>query len=576
MVKSKILVIDDDLKILRLIKNILEKNSYVVETRNSVEDINLCDFIGFDLILLDIMMPVSGIDICSSIRSQIQTPIIFITAKNLEEDIVEAIGIGADDFITKPFGMKELVARVKMHIRRDKRLLSVGDTETSGLLQFDRVGKELMVDGNSISLSRREFNLLYLLFTYQTKIFSVEELYEYLYPQSSEVQYRSITEYIYQIRQKLKPYGIDPIKTLWGGGYKWQKSITLKQLIRATYLKIIFQFLICICFFYIIPALFTAVEGINANNVNSFTMFFSVSSWIYLCVILVVIIVRNVQKLLYEIQIEMKTVYEQSLYSDNNKYSKPLRLFEFIETKEHIMKMQDKIQKMLEKEKKQKQELMFRVSSAAHDLKTPLTIISGNAEYLQTFDLSPELTQCLLDIESSSQQLDNYFNQFIQYSKTFYKDNINKEHITSEQLSTCLIRELSPLTTGTCVLKVLNETPSDTTIYIDLVLFLRAITNLVNNAMSYSKSTVPRIVIKLSYEQNKIVLSVWNDGSRFSANMIDNVGLLFYQDNQSENDSQNHHFGIGLSFVKRVVELHDWELRLSNENNGAMVTIHIL
>ena len=100
MVKSKILVIDDDLKILRLIKNILEKNSYVVETRNSVEDINLCDFIGFDLILLDIMMPVSGIDICSRIRSQIQTPIIFITAKNLEEDIVEAIGIGADDFIT--------------------------------------------------------------------------------------------------------------------------------------------------------------------------------------------------------------------------------------------------------------------------------------------------------------------------------------------------------------------------------------------------------------------------------------------------------------------------------------------
>lgn len=354
------------------------------------------------------------------------------------------------------------------------------------------------------------------------------------------------------------------------------KSITLKQLIRATYLKIIFQFLLCICFFYIIPALFTAVEGINANNVNSFTMFFSVSSWIYLCVILVFIIVRNVKKLLYEIQIEMKTVYEQSLYSDNNKYSKPLRLFEFIETKEHIMKMQDKIQKMLEKEKKQKQELMFRVSSAAHDLKTPITIISGNAEYLQTFDLSPELTQCLLDIESSSKQLDSYFNQFIQYSKTFYKDNINKEHITSEQLSTCLIRELSPLTTGTCVLKVLNETPSDTTIHIDLVLFLRAITNLVNNAMSYSRSVMPRIVIKLSSEQNKIVLSVWNDGSRFSANMIDNVGLLFYQDNQSENDSQNHHFGIGLSFVKRVVELHDWELRLSNENNGAMVTIHIL
>ena len=179
----------------------------------------------------------------------------------------------------------------------------------------------------------------------------------------------------------------------------------------------------------------------------------------------------------------------------------------------------------------------------------------------------------LLNDGTTQQEKD--FNQFIQYSKTFYKDNINKEHITSEQLASCLIRELTPLTTGTCVLKVLNETPSDTTIHIDLVLFLRALTNLVNNAMSYSQSMMPRIVIKLSSEQNKIVLSVWNDGSRFSANMIDNVGSLFYQDNQSGKDSQNHHFGIGLSFVKRVVELHDWELKLSNENNGAMVTIYI-
>lgn len=91
MVKSKILVIDDDLKVLRLIKNILEKNSYVVETRNSVEDINLCDFIGFDLILLDIMMPVSGIDICSSIRSQIQTPIILLLLKTLKKILLKLL-----------------------------------------------------------------------------------------------------------------------------------------------------------------------------------------------------------------------------------------------------------------------------------------------------------------------------------------------------------------------------------------------------------------------------------------------------------------------------------------------------
>lgn len=90
MVKSKILVIDDDLKVLRLIKNILEKTP-IVETRNSVEDINLCDFIGFDLILLDIMMPVSGIDICSSIRSQIQTPIILLLLKTLKKILLKLL-----------------------------------------------------------------------------------------------------------------------------------------------------------------------------------------------------------------------------------------------------------------------------------------------------------------------------------------------------------------------------------------------------------------------------------------------------------------------------------------------------
>lgn len=224
MQQYKILVIDDDIKILRLVKNILEKHHYIVETREHVYDINLCDFTGFDLIVLDIMMPISGIDICTYIRESIQTPIIFLTAKNLEEDILEGISVGADDYITKPFSMKELVARVNMHIRRDNRLRPSNDHEREGEFQFNRMRKELLIKSNTVALTKREFDLLYLLFTHQSKIFSVEELYDYLYPQSSDAQYRTITEYIYQIRQKLKPYEINPIKTIWGGGYKWKNQ----------------------------------------------------------------------------------------------------------------------------------------------------------------------------------------------------------------------------------------------------------------------------------------------------------------------------------------------------------------
>jgi len=200
--KYKILAIDDDEKILRLIRNTLEANNFNVETRSNIEEIDICDFTGFDLILLDIMMPFSGLEICRSIRSQITTPILFLTAKDIEEDLLKGIQAGADDYITKPFSIKELIARIQMHLRREERLYQ----------------------SKSISLTKREFDLLYLLAKNENRIFSAEELYDYLYPISSDVQLRSITEYIYQIRQKFKAHQIDPIKTVWGGGYKWQRK----------------------------------------------------------------------------------------------------------------------------------------------------------------------------------------------------------------------------------------------------------------------------------------------------------------------------------------------------------------
>ena len=222
--KYKILAIDDDEKILRLIANTLKVNNFDMETRKNIEEINICDFTGFDLILLDVMMPISGLEICRSIRSQITTPILFLTAKDFEEDLLKGIQAGADDYITKPFSIKELIARIQMHLRREERSHDSSKEEMNADITFYRDRQEVYYQSKRISLTKREFDLLYLLAKNENRVFTIEELYNYLYPVSSDAQLRSITEYIYQIRQKFKIHQIDPIKTVWGGGYKWKKN----------------------------------------------------------------------------------------------------------------------------------------------------------------------------------------------------------------------------------------------------------------------------------------------------------------------------------------------------------------
>lgn len=220
----RILAIDDDLSILRLIKNVLNLSQYEVVTRSNIEEINLCDFIGFDLILLDIMMPLNGLDICRYIREEIKVPILFITAKDMDEDFVKGVQAGADDYITKPFKVNELLARVKMHLRREERHKTHNNILQFGEITIDLGLQSVSVCGETIPLTKREFIIIRLLATNPKKIFPIHEIYDKVYPQDSNAQFRSISEYIYQIRNKFKAYNINPIETMWGGGYRWKNG----------------------------------------------------------------------------------------------------------------------------------------------------------------------------------------------------------------------------------------------------------------------------------------------------------------------------------------------------------------
>ena len=353
-------------------------------------------------------------------------------------------------------------------------------------------------------------------------------------------------------------------------------ALTFNQLIKQTYFKILRQFLISLFLFYLLPMLFTAFTNITEKNAGAFTIYFSTISWIYISLILFSIIAKNISNLLEKIKQETNIVYNQSLLGDiNEQSSAKLTLIELIETRQKIQEMQLTINKMIQSEKQQKKELMFQVSAAAHDLKTPLTIIQGNAQFLKSLEITGNIGQCLGDIELGSQQLNKYFNQLINYSKTFYNDTSNWESFSSDYLVELFEQEIKLRTDKKAKIQFLNSLPISINLTLNLNLFLRAILNIINNAIDHSTSNYPVIRVEYQLIDNNFYISIWNSDSSFSEDILEKYGLLFYQDNQETNSEQRSHFGIGLAFVNRVAKIHGGEVKLSNFENGALVTISI-
>ena len=223
----KILVVDDDFEILKLMRTILEMKNYQVMTYQEVTvPIDITNFKGFDLILLDVMMPnIDGMQICKQIRNKVSSPIIFVSAKDTEEDIVSGLNLGGDDYITKPFSINQLVAKVAANLKREERYKQ-GELSNQIVRELSPITiylqeKIVCINGDSLTFTRREYDIIELLSSNPRKIFTVQDIYENVYDDDAETLFHSISEYIYQIRLKFSSYGINPIKTVRGMGYKW-------------------------------------------------------------------------------------------------------------------------------------------------------------------------------------------------------------------------------------------------------------------------------------------------------------------------------------------------------------------
>lgn len=217
---SNILVIDDEEMILQLIKNGLQKDGHTVSVYSSAMQVSLDTLSHYDLIILDVMMPdIDGFSYCKKIRDLIDCPLLFLTAKIMENDITYGLGLGADDYLTKPFRIAELRARVNAHLRRENR-------ERHNTLNFDRIKidlseKEIRIDNQTVVFTKSEYLICEYLARNKGQVFSKEQIYEAVFGFDGESDNSTISTHIKNIRAKFAKVNIQPIVTVWGIGYKW-------------------------------------------------------------------------------------------------------------------------------------------------------------------------------------------------------------------------------------------------------------------------------------------------------------------------------------------------------------------
>ncbi len=222
--KYKILIIDDEEMILSMMEKCLGDEFSVYRAENAKKALELLNVIP-DIILLDINMPeMDGLELCQLIRGHISCPIIFLTARVTERDVIKGLSVGGDDYITKPFRMDELLARISAHLRREER------KGTAENLRFD---EELIIDYNSrtvfygkeqLDFSNKEFEIIRFLSQNAGMVFDRETIYEKLWGYNGEGDSIVVKEHIRKIRNKLSVYtDKNYIETVWGVGYKWAK-----------------------------------------------------------------------------------------------------------------------------------------------------------------------------------------------------------------------------------------------------------------------------------------------------------------------------------------------------------------
>jgi len=224
-ISNRILLVEDDRDFSDAITAFLENEGFsVTQAYTGSEAIEKTAQVNPQLVLLDIMLPeMDGIDVCRRIRASSHAPIIMISAKNTDRDKLLSLGMGADDYLTKPFSLPEMAGRIRAHLRR----YSVYDKEQRirifGSLTIDPKAYKVTIDGEQIPLTSKEFHLLDFLSSHPEQVFSKTQLMEEIWGYNEFVDDNTIAVYMGRLREKMTQAHAHHIKTVWGVGYKWDE-----------------------------------------------------------------------------------------------------------------------------------------------------------------------------------------------------------------------------------------------------------------------------------------------------------------------------------------------------------------
>ena len=221
----RLLIADDDEELVKMLKSYLEIKGFEIITAGDGLEVLEKLSKNPDLILLDINMPrTDGIEVCRKIRNETACPILFLTARVEEQDRVNGLLSGGDDYITRPFSLKELEARITAHLKREERQKFRTSSRYENGLWIDYAGKEVRFEGKEIPLIRLEYEIVEFLSAHPGQVFDRERIYERVCGYNAEGDSRVVTELVRRIRKKFSVCLKDEvIETVWGSGYRWKK-----------------------------------------------------------------------------------------------------------------------------------------------------------------------------------------------------------------------------------------------------------------------------------------------------------------------------------------------------------------